>query len=119
MLYEVITDNEVVVFNLASAFMEAGRAGEAEQLLERFTRTHTENDLAWRMLADAAQQTGNRAQLFSARAEYFALRSDYQKATDDLNTARASTDDKMMQARIDARIAQLQAAKRLDDTLKR
>lgn len=112
-------DNEVVVFNLASVFMEAGQASEAEQLLERFTRTHTENDLAWRMLADAAQQTGNRAQLFTARAEYFALRSDYQKATDDLNTARASTNDKMMQARIDARIAQLQSAKQLDDTLKR
>jgi len=112
-------DNEVVVFNLAGALMEAGRAQEAEQLLERFTRSHTEQDLAWRMLADAAQQTGNRSQLFTARAEYFALRSDYQKATDDLNTARASTNDKMTQARIDARIAQLQAAKQLDDSLKR
>lgn len=111
-------DNEVVIFNLANCYLESGQAQQAETLLERFTRTHQENDLAWRMLADAAKQTGHRAQLFIARAEYFALRSDYQQATNDLNTARAATTDKMMQARIDARIIQLQTAKQLDDSLK-
>jgi predicted Zn-dependent protease len=57
--------------------------------------------------------------LHQAQAEYLALRGDIEQATDQQHMARANTADNLSQARIDARIAELEEQKKVDDSLKR
>ncbi len=112
-------DNDVVLFNLANSHMEAGQPQEAAGLLDRYVRNHPDSDLAWHMLTQAYQQTGDATNLYLAQAEYSALRGDFQQAIEMLNRARATSNDKLVLARIDARITQLDEAKRQDESLKR
>ena len=56
--------------------------------------------------------------LHMARAETLSLRGDYQAAIDELIVARGPTSDKLTLARIEARITQLERAKKDLDSLK-
>ena len=112
-------DNDVVLFNLANSYLEADQPKAAAGLLDRYARNHPDSDLAWKMLSQAYQQIGDATNLYLAQAEYFALRGDFLRAIDELSRARGSSSDKLVLARIDARIAQLEEAKRQDESLKR
>ncbi len=56
--------------------------------------------------------------LHMARAEMLSLRGDYQAAIDELIVARGTTNDKLTLARLEARITELERAKKDLDSLK-
>lgn len=116
--YKTLPDNGVVVFNLAAAYQQTGEAQKAAKMLDLFVRNHPDSDLGWQMLTDVYQQTGDQTNLHLAYGESRALKGDFLRAMDELNLARAATSDKLVIARIDARLVQLEEAKRQDESLK-
>ncbi len=113
-----LPNNSVVIFNLASCYLETNRATQAAKLLDLYLRDHPDSDLGWKTLVSAYQQTGDETNLHLAYAESKALSGDYLRAMDELNMARATTSDKLQLARIDARLVQLEEAKRQDESLR-
>lgn len=113
-----LPDNGVVIFNLASCYMQQNQLSKAAKLLDLYVRNHPESDLGWRTLVDVYQQAGDETNLHLAYAESKALSGDYMRAMDELNLARATSSDKLALARIDARLVQLEEAKRLDESLR-
>jgi len=113
-----LPDNGVVIFNLASCYMQQNQLPKAAKLLDLYVRNHPESDLGWRTLVDVYQQAGDETNLHLAYAESKALSGDYMRAMDELNLARATSSDKLALARIDARLVQLEEAKRLDESLR-
>lgn len=113
-----LPDNGVVIFNLASCYMQQNQLPKAAKLLDLYVRNHPDSDLGWRTLVDVYQQAGDETNLHLAYAESKALSGDYMRAMDELNLARATSSDKLALARIDARLVQLEEAKRLDESLR-
>lgn len=113
-----LPNNSVVIFNLASCYLETNRASQAAKLLDLYVRDHPDSDLGWKTLVSAYQQAGDETNLHLAYAESKALSGDYLRAMDELNMARATTSDKLQLARIDARLVQLEEAKRQDESLR-
>ncbi|MGL5225286.1 MAG: beta-barrel assembly-enhancing protease, partial [Aeromonas sp.] len=97
-------DNEVVVINLGNAYLESGQYQKSIALLDPYARQHEENNLAWTLLADAYRKAGRMTELHMARAELLVLRGDYQGAMDELVVARGTTRNKLILARLEARI---------------
>ena len=116
--YQTQPDNSVIVFNLAAGYLELGQAAKAQKLLDLYVRNHPDSNLGWQMLTDACQKSGDETNLHLAFAESRALQGDFLRAMDELNVARATTSDKLVTARIDARLVQLEQAKRQDESLK-
>ncbi|MGL5294300.1 MAG: tetratricopeptide repeat protein, partial [Aeromonas sp.] len=112
-------DNEVVVINLGNAYLESGQYQKSIALLDPYARQHEENNLAWTLLADAYRKAGRMTELHMARAELLVLRGDYQGAMDELVVARGTTRNKLILARLEARITELERAKIDLDSLKR
>lgn len=112
-------ENPVIIMNLANVYLKADRTDAAIRLLDQYTRNNPESSVAWQLLAEGYQQTANQAGFHQAQAEFLALRGDIEQATDQLHMARANTADNLSQARIDARIAELEEQKKVDDSLKR
>lgn len=113
-----LPDNSVVIFNLASCYMQQNQLPKAAKLLDLYVRNHPDSNLGWRTLVDVYQQAGDETNLHLAYAESKALAGDYLRAMDELNLARATSSDKLALARIDARLVQLEEAKRLDESLR-
>lgn len=116
--YQTQPDNSVIVFNLAAGYLELDQAAKAQKLLDLYVRNHPDSNLGWQMLTDACQKSGDETNLHLAFAESRALQGDFLRAMDELNVARATTSDKLVTARIDARLVQLEQAKRQDESLK-
>jgi predicted Zn-dependent protease len=112
-------DNPVIIMNLANVYLKADHANAAIQLLDQYTRNNPESSVAWQLLAESYEQMANQAGFHQAQAEFLALRGEIDQATDQLHMARANTADNLSQARIDARIAELEEQKKVDDSLKR
>jgi predicted Zn-dependent protease len=111
-------DNEVVVVNLGNAYLESGNYKKSIAILDPYAREHPENNLAWNLLTDAYRKAGRMTDLHMARAEILSLRGDYQAAIDELIVARGTTSDKLTLARLEARITELERAKKDLDSLK-
>ena len=111
-------DNEVVVVNLGNAYLEGGNYKKSIAILDPYAREHEENNLAWSLLSDAYRKAGRMTDLHMARAEMLSLRGDYQAAIDELIVARGTTNDKLTLARLEARITELERAKKDLDSLK-
>ena len=112
-------NNPVIIINLANVYLKANQPDASIRLLDQYTRNNPESSLAWQLLTEGYQQTANQTGFHQAQAEYLALRGDIAQATDHLHMARANTADGLSQARIDARIAELEKQKKIDDSLKR
>jgi len=119
LLRQNMPDNSVVIMNLANVYLKADHADSSIRLLDQYTRNNPESSVAWQLLAEGYQQSTNPAGFHQAQAEYLALRGDMDQATDQLHMARANTADSLSQARIDARIAELEEQKKVDNSLKR
>lgn len=113
-----LPNNSVVIFNLASGYLDQGQAAKAARMLDLYVRNHPDSNLGWRTLVDACQQSGDETNMHIALAESRAQAGDYIRAMDELNLARATSSDKLVLARIDARQVQLEEAKRLDESLR-
>ncbi|VFS64263.1 Putative Zn-dependent protease, contains TPR repeats [Kluyvera cryocrescens] len=100
--------NPVLQLNLANALLEAGQAGEAATILNRYTFSNKEDTNGWDLLAQAENKLGNRDQELAARAENMALVGRLDQAISLLSAASAQVKLRsLQQARYDARIDQL------------
>lgn len=117
-MYQSMPDNAVVLLNLANVYLKSGQATESIRLLDQYTRDNPDAVVAWDLLTDAYQQTNNSAGLHQAAAESLALKGQLDQAEDHLHIARANTADALSQARIDARIAELEQEKQTDKSMK-
>nr|WP_167386728.1 M48 family metalloprotease [Aeromonas cavernicola] len=111
-------DNEVIIINLGNAYLESSNYKKSIAILDPYARAHEENSLAWNLLADAYRQAGKMTELHMVRGEILSLRGEYQAAIDELIVARGSTTDRMTLARLEARITELERAKKDLDSLK-
>lgn len=111
-------DNEVVIFNLVSALQQQSQYARAIKILDLYVRNHPDNVLGWSTLADLYRQTSDQTNLHIAWGEHQALLGDYPHAIDELTQARATTQDRLTLARLDARLVQFEEAKRQDESLR-
>ncbi|MGL5948422.1 MAG: M48 family metalloprotease [Aeromonas sp.] len=114
-----LPNNEVVVMNLASTQLAAGNLQASIALLDPYLRQHTTSLIGWQLIAEAYGKAGQISELHSARCEQFALRGQYKKALGELTIARASTSNRLAQARLDARKVELTRAQAAFDELKK
>lgn len=117
--YQRMPENPVIIMNLANAYLKANQPDAAIRILDQYTRNNPESSVAWQLLAAAYEQNVNQTGYHQAQAEFLALRGEIDQATDQLHMARANTADSLSQARIDARIAELEEQKKVDNSLKR
>lgn len=113
------SDNPVVIMNLANAYLKADQPEKTIQVLDEFTRNNKESTTAWELISEAYQRTNNLPGYYQAQAEYNALLDKFEQAKEQLHMARANTSDAYSQARIDARIAELESLKKVEDTMRR
>lgn len=116
---QIMPNNPVIVFNLANAYLKANKADAAIQILDPYSRNNQDSTIVWQLLSEAYQQKNDLPGYYQSQAEYLALLGNFEQATDHLRMARANTGDDLNQARIDARIAELEELKKLDMSLKR
>lgn len=103
-------DNPVLVLNLAAAYDKARNYGEEAKLLDHFVRNQPNSLLGWKMLTESYQHQQKDAQALQAQAEYFALCGQYKLAIRRLQSAKVQHLNKLVKARIEARIEQFKAA---------
>lgn len=103
-----VRTNPVLELNLANAYLEAGKAAEAVNVLNRYTFTYKDDINGWDLLAQAQAMSGQRDQELAARAETLALTGKLEQAITLLSSASSQTKSgSLQQARYDARIDQL------------
>ena len=104
-------NNQVVTLNLVYAAIAANETQLARRIINDYV-IHNKNDVvAYRLMIDLHQKTGDGPALHEAQAELHALRGSFQLGVDELNSAFAKTNesDESNRQRIQARIFQLRA----------
>ncbi|WOT03720.1 M48 family metalloprotease [Shewanella youngdeokensis] len=108
----------VVNTNLANVYIENGQMDLAIPLLEELIFFDKQNQIAYLLLTEAYKKSGNKAMEHFVKAESLALAADYKTAIDQLNFAyKASTDNPLQLARIEARIRQFRQADKAIENL--
>ncbi|MBV7317514.1 M48 family metalloprotease [Shewanella sp. NIFS-20-20] len=111
--------SQVINLNLANTYIEAKQAQLAIPILQEMVFLDKQNPLPLQLLTQAYKVLGNKAMEHYVRAESLGLIADYSGAIDQLNYAyRASEDNPLEQARIDARIRQFKQLERSLDQFK-
>lgn len=111
--------SQVINANLANIYIEAGEPKKAIPLLEDMIFLDKQNQLPYQLMTMAYKKTRNKALEYFANAEQMALGANYKGAIDQLNFAyRASEDNPLQLARIEARIRQFKLADKQLDALK-
>jgi predicted Zn-dependent protease len=100
-------DNKPLSMLYADALTGAGRAKDAETVLERMSVIYPDDIDVWYELAETAGLAGNVVGVHLARAEYFARVGNFPKAIQHLEYARGLTspEDFRTNAMLEARIA--------------
>ncbi len=102
-----LKQNPVLQLNLANAYVQAGQANQAEEILNRYTFAHPDDSNAWDLLAQTESALGHRDQELAARAEVMALLGRLDQAISLLSSASSQVKlGSLQQARYDARIDQ-------------
>jgi predicted Zn-dependent protease len=109
-------DNEVVVVNLGNAYLE-GQLQEVHRHPDPYARERREQPGLEPAVGRLPQGGQNDGPAHGTGGDPL-LRGDYQAAIDELIVARGTTSDKLTLARIEARITQLERAKKDLDSLK-
>lgn len=110
-------DNIALSMLYARGLVDSDRFDEAELLLERLSRTHTNDSQVWYELAEVAGKAGNIIGVHRARAEFFAMHGAYARAVNHLEYARGLVDpeDFQLMARLDARLSDIREIQRKRD----
>lgn len=106
-------DNPALSMLYAKGLIASQRYDEAELLLERLSRVHSNDSQVWYELAEVAGKAGNIVGVHRARAEFFAMHGAYERAVNHLEYARGLIDPDNFQlaARLDARLADIKQMK--------
>lgn len=78
--YKKSPNNEVLVLNLANAYLQSGQAQRAVSLLNNYTNKNTNSPAAWDLLSQSALKTHDRCTALQARGRNFALSAAYPQA---------------------------------------
>jgi len=110
-------DNPALSMLYAQGLIASERFEEAELLLQRLSRVHSDDAQVWYELAEVAGKAGNIVGVHRARAEYFAMHGAYNRAVNHLEYARGLIDPNNFQlmARLDARLADIREIQRKRD----
>lgn len=107
-----------VVYALADAQIDGGRASDAEQNLRRALTGRGEDLRLWGLLARANAALGKRTAQHRAQAEVYALQGGYRAAIEQLELARRNGDGDFYElSAVDARLREIRA--RSGDQLRR
>lgn len=102
-------NNKSLQINLANSYIAAKQNTKAISLLHRYTLKNADDIVGWELLELAYKGQRQRAQEMSARAEILALQGQFDQAIRLLQNAKNITQgNAMSNARIDARISELQ-----------
>jgi len=105
--------NRALTQGYAEALVRVGRPGEALRLINDYSRYHRMDASLWRLVAQAQERAGNRADSQAALAEHYYVLGQLDQALHQLRLAnRAPNDDYYSASRIAARLNQLEAEKR-------
>ena len=98
----------------ARGLVESERFEEAEFLLERLSRSHSDDAQVWYQLAEVAGKAGDIIGVHRARAEFFAMHGAYERAVSHLEYARGlvDPDDFQLMARLEARLTDIREIQR-------
>lgn len=97
-------DNAILTLNLVVALQQEKKYQQAEQLLERFIRTHPTHILAHRLAIDLYTLMKEHAKEHAIKAQYLALQGMFRKASQEMGSALIYTQSKLDQARYSASI---------------
>ena len=102
-------DNAALSMLYAKGLVEQERFEEAEMLLQRLSRVHSDDAQVWYELAEVAGKAGDIIGVHRARAEFFAMHGAYERAVNHLEYARGLIDpeDFQLMARLEARLADI------------
>lgn len=110
--------NRVLTLNLANALIKIQNFEKATSLLRDYLLVNPDNMLAYDLLSDAYQNSGQKLEMHQIKAEIYALVAAYPRAIDELHTAyNYANDRKIEQQRIRARIEQFRTAQERLQTL--
>jgi len=97
-------DNAVVTLNLVLVLQTEKKYQQAEQLLERFIRSHPNHILAHLLAIDLYKLMKERAKEHAMKAQYLALQGRFREASQEMGSALVYTTSKLDQARYSASI---------------
>lgn len=100
----------------AKIFLKQDKVTQAYDVSRQLSRMHPENTSVHKLHAEISAQAGNQAESHESMALYHMLRDNFKSALDQLFVARKLvSDNDYSSARIEARIEEVQHAKRLLD----
>lgn len=110
-------NNPALSMLYSKGLTNSGRFDEAELLLERLSRVHTNDSQVFYELAEVAGKAGNIIGVHRARAEFFAMHGAYERAVNHLEYARGLIDPDNFQlaAKLDARLLDFKQMQRQRD----
>lgn len=101
-------DNPVIGQRYASTLLRGGQADKAKQLLRKVLRKHPDNPVLYKMLAGAAENSGDPLSSHRALAEFYYLNGNAHAAIDQLKIASRYTKGNFYdQSGVDARMQEI------------
>ena len=117
--YKVMPHNQVVVANLASAYIENQQYKPAERLLNRFIREHPQDILAYKLADQAYTKLNDRCNAYQMKGEVAALSAAYMQSIAFYNQALQECHDRLTTERLKARVVQIANQRSFDEALMR
>lgn len=117
--YKRIPNNQVVVTNLANAYLESSQYSKGQKLLESYTRNRPEDIVALGLLEKIYERQNNKCDALQTRGEIYALSAGYSYALGLYNQALQACQNPLTKERIKARVSQIVVQRSFDEELLR
>lgn len=115
--YQRTPRNQVVVANLATAYLEAKSFSSAKKMLEQYLRYKPKDILALQLMSDTYIRMRDRCNALQTQGEIFALNAAYSQAMGTYNQALRECSDLMSRERIKARVSEIAVLRSFDEQL--
>lgn len=117
--YRKLPNNQVIVANLGSAYLESGQLKEAKELFEGYLRNRPDDVLMLGLLEQVYFKQDNQCDAMQTRGEIYALNAGYSQALAMYNQALQVCRQPLTQERIRARVSQIVIQRAFDEELLR
>lgn len=115
--YKRLPLNQVIVANLASAYIETKQYNKAKELLNNYIRHKPTDVLALNLLDQTYTALKDSCNALQTKGEVFALSADYGRAISLYNQSLRVCTDHLERERIKARVAQIATQRAFDEDL--